>query len=35
MKKKNSDNRTFWKEIKPYFNDKGGMYSNKTLAIKQ
>ena len=30
--KKISDNRTFWKEIKPYFNDKGGMSSKITLV---
>ena len=30
--KKVSDNRTFWKEIKPYFNDKGGMSSKTTLV---
>ena len=29
--KKISDNRTFWKEIKPYFNDKGSMSSKITL----
>ena len=26
-KKKTSNSRTFWKEIKPYFNDKGGISS--------
>ena len=30
--KKISDNRTFWKEIKPYFNDKGGMSSKIKLV---
>ena len=30
--KKISDNRTFWKEIKPYFNDKGAMSSMITLV---
>ena len=30
--KKMSDNRTFWKEINPYFNDKGGMPSKITLV---
>ena len=30
--KKISDNRTFWKEIKPYFNDEGGMSSKITLV---
>ena len=30
--KKNSDDRTFWKEIKPYFNGKGGMSSKITLV---
>ena len=30
--KKISDNRTFWKEIKPYFNDKGGMSIKITLV---
>ena len=29
--KKNFDNRTFEKVIKPYFNDKGGMSSKITL----
>ena len=30
--KKVSDNRTFWKEIKSYFNDKGCMSSQTTLV---
>ena len=30
--KKISDNRTFWKKIKPYFNGKGGMSSKITLV---
>ena len=30
--KKISDNRAFWKEIKPYFNDNGGMSSMITLV---
>ena len=29
--KKTSDNKTFWKEIKPSFIDKGGMSSKITL----
>ena len=32
--KKISDNRTFWKEIKPYFNDKGGM-SSKIMLVER
>ena len=32
--KKISDNRTFWREIKPYFNGKGGMPSKITLVKK-
>ena len=30
--KKISNNKTFWKEIKPYFNNKEGMSSKITLV---
>ena len=32
--KKISDNKTFWREVKSYFNDKGGMSSKITLVKK-